>query len=323
MKTVKWLFFILLLLRGSLALADEGYSKIVAFGDSLSDNGNLYRILGNMTPFIPNDGQPPLPYFYGRFSNGPTAVEILAEKLNLPLQDFAIGGAETGFNNSDTRLDGTGLLAQIKQAVHKEASLDHEALFLVWAGPNDFLANNGAGFADSNTIPNAVANISQAIIELYQHGARNFLVPLMPDLGLTPELLSLPSAKAASLETDIFNQNLKTEVGVLSGTLKHANIVLFDTAGLLRDVVANSSGYGFTNVTSTCIDNPDCILHSFNSGPADKYLFWDGIHPTAFGHQLIGMSFMALIAPLGPGPEETHEKFHPDIPGYKRSWNFK
>jgi outer membrane lipase/esterase len=51
------------------AFADPSdYSRVVAFGDSLSDNGNLFK----------NTGQPPAPYFEGRFSNGPTWIELLS-----------------------------------------------------------------------------------------------------------------------------------------------------------------------------------------------------------------------------------------------------
>lgn len=319
MKIVKLFLFTLSLFSSSLALADDGYSKIVAFGDSLSDNGNLYRIMDNMTPFIPNDGLPGMPYFYGRFSNGPTAVEILAEKLQLPLQDYAVGGAKTGLDGSDPLLAGTGLLAQINKATHQNSALDHQALFLVWAGPNDFLANNGAGLAVPNiTIPTAVANISKAITELYDHGARTFLVPLMPDLGLTPELSGGPYAGTATYETNLFNGSLEAELRVLTATLKHVTIVRFDTAGLLRAVVANPSGYGFSNVSNSCVPDPTCMLDSFRPDRrAANYLFWDGIHPTANAHRLIADQFLALVAPFGTGPEEAHEKFKLDIPGYK------
>jgi hypothetical protein len=54
------------------------------FGHSLSDNGNLFALLG----------QPTAPYWDGHFSNGPTYAEQLAQLLHVPLNDFAFGGAE-------------------------------------------------------------------------------------------------------------------------------------------------------------------------------------------------------------------------------------
>ena len=69
----------------------SSFSDIVVFGDSLSDNGNLFRLTG----------QPPPPYFKGRFSNGPVWVERLAAPLGLDgITDFALGGATT----SDVRV---------------------------------------------------------------------------------------------------------------------------------------------------------------------------------------------------------------------------
>ena len=59
-------------------------STLVVFGDSLSDNGNLFDLIG-----IP---QPPA--WEGRVSNGPTYVEQLASFLHMRLDDRAFAGAE-------------------------------------------------------------------------------------------------------------------------------------------------------------------------------------------------------------------------------------
>ena len=47
-----------------------GLTQIVAFGDSLIDTGNVFAATGN----------PPAPYFDGRYSNGSIWVEYLADK---------------------------------------------------------------------------------------------------------------------------------------------------------------------------------------------------------------------------------------------------
>ncbi len=73
----------------------SAYTALFAFGDSLSDAGNV---------FISDKGTSPLfPYFDGHSSNGPTWVEDLSVRLGLgPLtpslaggNDYAFGGAET------------------------------------------------------------------------------------------------------------------------------------------------------------------------------------------------------------------------------------
>ena len=64
-------------------------SAVVVYGDSLSDNGNLFAATG----------LPGAPYFMGRRSDGPVAVEQLAASLGAPLADFAWIGATTGIGN--------------------------------------------------------------------------------------------------------------------------------------------------------------------------------------------------------------------------------
>jgi len=76
--SVVWAMVFFLLLP--LALSASSYSSIVAFGDSLSDNGHA------------EDG-----YGFGIFSNGDVWVEYLADSnnLNCTLYDYAYGGAKT------------------------------------------------------------------------------------------------------------------------------------------------------------------------------------------------------------------------------------
>ena len=90
---------VFLLTMSAAALAGP-FTSVIAYGDSLSDNGNLYQVAGR---------PPSPPYFNGRFSNRPVAVEDLAAALGAPLFDFAWGGATTGVgsyadNGSDNRV---------------------------------------------------------------------------------------------------------------------------------------------------------------------------------------------------------------------------
>ena len=59
--------------------------------------------------------------------------------------------------------------------------IDPDALFFIWGGPNDLVINPDPAVAAA-----AAANIGMMIDTLYGAGARNFLVPNMADLGLTP-----------------------------------------------------------------------------------------------------------------------------------------
>lgn len=75
------------------AASAQSYNRLVVFGDSLSDNGNLFAITGQ--PASP-------PYFQGRFSSGPVWTELLgfnALRAGGAVSgsiNYAYGGAQTG-----------------------------------------------------------------------------------------------------------------------------------------------------------------------------------------------------------------------------------
>jgi hypothetical protein len=71
------------------------YSQIVAFGDSMSDTGNLFRF----TQAVGGLGMPMAPSNQGRFSNGVVALEVLANQLQLPLTNYCFSGGHSGKGN--------------------------------------------------------------------------------------------------------------------------------------------------------------------------------------------------------------------------------
>jgi phospholipase/lecithinase/hemolysin len=173
----------------------DSYSAVFAYGDSLSDNGNLFAAIG----------YPPAPYFNGRFSNGPAAVEQLAATLGAPLVDFAYGGATSGIGNfidggnqtTPGSLHLPGMLVELAGS-SLPPGLAPSSLFLVWGGANDFLAGGS---------PTVAANNIVTIVEALQvDGATHILVPGLPNLGLTPEFLGNPAA--ATAYTNAFNTAL-------------------------------------------------------------------------------------------------------------------
>lgn len=267
------------------------YGSVVVYGDSLSDNGNLFAATG----------KPGSPYYNGRASNGPVAVEILAAALNDTLLDFAWTGATTGIGNhldpggTATSLGTHSLpgMATIYAATASSiAPLAPSALFVVLGGANDFLSPSPLditpmgvdNLAVADRAANNIASIVNALVGL---GAKHILVPGMPDLGLTPvfQRQGPVAAAQASALTDYFNFKL---VGNLAPEATY-----FDTAGLLRAVVANPGAYGFTDVTTPCYD---LDLGSVCANP-DSHLFWDELHPSARAHQILGEQFVSATVP--------------------------
>lgn len=266
------------------------YSQIIAFGDSLSDNGNLLALVG----------QPGSPYYQGRFSNGIVSVEVMANQMGLGLTDYAYGGAQTGTGNvSGAALNGTGIQAQV---AHYGAGLsaagqtaDASALYFVWGGPNDFFA--GTNMLSPATAPAAADNLKADITSLYNLGARDFFVPLMPDLGVTPTArktsVGFPGFSGiATADSLTFNSLLSANLETLSATLTGIHIQTFDTYSFQHQQIDTLSAQGY-NVTDQCFDSK---VGTVCSDPGN-YLFWDGVHPTASAHEVLGTAFAAAAVP--------------------------
>jgi phospholipase/lecithinase/hemolysin len=270
----------------ALALAANAapFSAVVAYGDSLSDTGNFYRATG----------MPVFPYHAGRASNGPVAVEYLAAALGAPLMDLAWIGATTGIGNhldpggtttSAGAIGLPGMKVAYMSSIAAISPIAASTLFLVWGGPDDFLSPSPLDTSLAETADRAVSNIVWIVDALQGLGARRVLVPGMPDLGLTPYYRSMGpvSAAEASLLTGYFNAQLAASLPT--------GAVYFDTAGLLREVVANPAQYGLLNVTGACLDQTPLTLCS----APDQYLFWDDLHPTTRGHQILAAELAAVV----------------------------
>jgi phospholipase/lecithinase/hemolysin len=260
------------------APARAGLTQIVAFGDSLIDTGNVFAAAG----------QPPAPYFNGRFSNGPIWVEYLAGRLGIAAPtpsltggaDYAWGGAETG-----TGLSPSGTLNINSQVADFLAAhtLGAGQLVVIDGGANDFF--NGQ---TDPSVP--VAHLAAAITALAGAGGRTFLVQNLPQLGMIPATAGLPQAQRDALNalTLSYDSLLNSSLAQLRSTLG-VTIGQVDLDRFLTDVRADPSAYGFTNTTTSALN--DGVV----SGAG--YLFWDGEHPTTAGHRFIGDLAFAAVVP--------------------------
>lgn len=233
-------------------------SSVNVFGDSLSDSGSL-AILA--------DGAfcPPPPYDGCRLSNGPVWAEVFAEGLGLSA-DTAYGGG-TNYAIGGQRTDDV-LNTQIPAFLFNNGFVaDSDALYVVWAGGNDFLQNDPPGTFNPET---SVENVINSILGLSAAGAMDFLIPNLAVLD--------PWAFE-------FNARLKAALDELVGL----NIIQFDVFSLLLDVVTNPDNYGFTNATDPCLTEMGICANP------DEFLLWDSVHPTAAGHAIIAAAALELV----------------------------
>lgn len=256
--------------------ASAAYDGLVVFGDSLSDTGRVFAA----------SGFPPAPYWQGRFSNGPVAVEYLATGLGLgsgQVLNLAVGGARTGWDGSAGA--NTGMSAQLAGFQLLTGGLaDASSLYFVWGGANDL--RNGV------SIDTAVGNLKTIVGTLYGMGAREFLLPNLPDLGLTPEArangaMGMALATGAS---ELFNAKLASAYGELAAAWSDEHFHFFDAMASQRAITSGSPANGFTDVSS------NCLTVGLACTP-DSFLYWDNIHPTAAAHEILGGQMLAAAVP--------------------------
>ncbi len=252
----------------------EQIDALYVFGDSLSDVGTVFRTTGGLYP--------PPPYFQGRYSNGRVWVEYLASRLHLSssqINNFACGGATTG---SDRNSLVPGLLTQVQSfnKTHRQ-TLPH-ALYVLWAGANDYLQG-----ASSATAP--VENLTRAIASLADVGAKNILVANLPDLGQLPATRQGANSTSLSALTGTHNQGLRRALKILAQQYSDLQIVTLDANTLYLEAIANPKAFGFTNVISACLSGDRAC------GNPDQFLFWDGIHPTTAAHRILAERAFAVL----------------------------
>ena len=285
---------------------------IYVFGDSLSDLGNSFKFTSELSP--PSPIPPSPPYFLGRFSNGAVAVELLPPELvTLELfNNFAFGGAQTGRGNSNEDnlgVDLPGLLDQIDAfaAAVGPSGANPNGLYLVWAGPNDFLdtlagtpiLNGGIVAAPAGLISQAKDNIITAITRLENLGAKTFILPNMGNLGRLPFSRIEGVQREAEAISRAFNASFSLEVDNLGVAGSEADVIEVDLFAVVEAVAANPSDFGFTNIT-------DPLLFSL-LGPnpptnPQEYFFWDLFHPTTRGHELFAATISQTISGVIPQP---------------------
>jgi|GEM_PF-5553043 len=336
--------------------------KLVVFGDSLSDQGNLKKWLRIF---------PRLPYFAGRFSNEQIWVDYLARMTGIAVQNFAVGGSVAAmltdpFSKQRTFLErakkrarafASGSIAKEisryeRNSLGEKSILDPKStLFAVWIGGNDyiyliesdkdvdiFLDHASDERIGSNLVIEKVTdNIIENIEKLYDLGARKFLVGNIPDMGKLPWILdntSYHKGQTESRQQTIFTlSNKMTKIttnhnDVLKKKLDAFSLLHADSQLVFMDVFTGFShashavnledglspfDYGLDQsfvqevrgerdailVNKACYHTPANAYKKQICIKPSRALFWDGVHPSTFGHCLISSHIHKAAAEHG------------------------
>lgn len=265
----------------------QSYDRIVVFGDSLSDNGNLYAATGGTTPLSP-------PYFQGRFSNGPVFTELLGFTVGRYTAgasvdgsvNYAFGGART-----DSAMSPPGMRNQLLAYLGGGGTFDDNDLVSVLGGANNIFQGVPVAAASANPAGTiapiaqaAAADIDFIVNQVAAAGAGTVLVTNLPRLGITPQFNQgpgLPASPLADFAGQTFNSALLGRLTATAALRPDTNIILMDLYKISDPLAANPGRFGLTNATDACFNGVTVCADP------DGYLYWDSVHPTAAGHQLI------------------------------------
>ncbi len=282
--------------------ADQSFSNMFIFGDSMSDTGNLASVVGDFPPV----------YYNNRVSNGPVVVEVLGENLGLSTDaslhlinqnagtNYAVASAKSG-ESGPFDLD-----VQVNAFLMvNEFSAPEDALYVLFIGGND--VRSARDMEDRHlvkaVVKKAADNIKKNISKLIDSGAKFFVVMNSIDMGRIPEAL-LPGSelKNSSLSkrttkiTRRFNHLLKRNLRDIEKEFD-IEIAEFNSFKFLRRVIARAELFGFSYTREPCFFystltfHPDC---NFGRN-SDAFLFFDEKHTSAKGNRLIGNALFEFV----------------------------
>jgi uncharacterized protein (TIGR03437 family) len=295
-----------LLLLAVPLLGQVPFSQMVVFGDSLSDNGNLY--IGTTRIGFPQPG-PPL-YTKGEYTDGPDSVpgtskfvglweEQLAKLLNVPVPqpflaggtNFAVATALTGKDPSFSLLTPSipYLTDQVNVFLGATPTPPVNALYAFWGGSNDIL-----GGLDPLT---AAANVQGNIDTLATAGAKYFLWANLPPLGEVPQTINTDNRAALNAATVAYNTASTAAISQLKAAHPGITIIAFDAYALFNAITQNPARFGFTDLVDPA--------QGLTTVDPNTYLFWDTLHPTTAAHAYLAqVAYSAILAGFG-GPAYT------------------
>ncbi len=281
---------------GAAAFAqNRTFTNQYSFGDSLSDNGNAYLASGRIINTNPLN-------FGGRWSNGPTFVELLGNNLAIgsvapaavkTSMNFAFGGATAVPALSAVPFPSLPVQLQLFQS--HAVTVQRTDLFTVWMGANDILNTAGQGnpAAMAPAGINAAQATANAIQSLVTLGAKNILVVNMPDIGFTPTGLSSGGGSLLTAGSLAYNAEFDARLGLIAAGAPDVNLTRIDGAALIVRVQLDFKALGFANATSGII----LPASAGGGGDPNGYAFFDGIHPSAKTHALLASVVTEALNP--------------------------
>ncbi|KAL2503332.1 GDSL esterase/lipase 5 [Forsythia ovata] len=316
--------------------AEISYSStFFIFGDSSVDPGNNNHIKtkpenqANYKPYGRNG------FFKdptGRFSDGRIIVDFLAEYARLPPIPPYLEPSADHSHGVNFASGGAGILSTKNQglAIDLETQLNYfeqvqkllkdklgsaqaeellsNAVYFISIGSNDYLGGYLGNpkmqelHHPEEYVGMVMGNLTKAIQELYEKGARKFGFLSLSPLGCLPVLRAMnPKADGGCFEQAnalamAHNNALKTVLKNLEYLLKDFKYCNSDFYNWLQNRINNPSNYGFKEgVNACCGTGPYGGVYTCGGTKklttyelcenADDYVWWDSFHPTERIHE--------------------------------------
>lgn len=282
------------------------FSKIVIFGDSLSDTGNVRDRTDSKSGGTVKYPSGTFNYSDGRWTNSSdtdprsaTYVGVWHEQLartflHIPAAtyslgggtNYAFGGATTNngtheeivvsppfFGDVTITIDDMGRQMDDYLASHV---IDPNALYVVWGGGNDLFNDDS-----SANVTSTAARATALMTRLANAGAKYLMVPNIPPLGLIPKYAGDPAKQRSLSRAAVdYREMLSTDLSVALSNLASQGITPtlypLDVWTNTVRVMTYPPRYGFIDVGSA--------VQGRSGANPDQYLFWDEKHPTTAGH---------------------------------------
>ncbi|KAL3738413.1 hypothetical protein ACJRO7_019879 [Eucalyptus globulus] len=291
--------FLLLVIHlqiGVVCLSSSGplAPALYDFADSLFESGN-------------NN-----PGCHGRFTNGRTVPDVLAELLVLPnpppYLSFRTSGVITGVNfasggnfvgkcltlDDQVRLFESAALNDLQRLFKSSdefSSYLAKSILALSIGNNDNILNylNPTFYNTSKTYKTQpLAKL--LLLPLYNRGARKFIAFEIRPMGCIPAISRKSKHDGVCDEGSNFlvsysSQVLQPMLENMTSSLAGSMFIIGRANSLGYDAIINPSIYGLTNsrnpCCTTCVNGTlPCVPLLTPCPNADKHFFWDGYHPT-------------------------------------------
>ena len=286
------------------------YTRMVAFGDNLSDNGNGSSAHGLA-------GNPETIYGFGTWTNGPVAVSYLSDSLGLPLTDYAYGHSDGGskfgatIDNSFTKSD-AGVPSAKDQISNYTSQGDTKSkmaqtMHFLWIGNNDVLVYKHYWPNQDNTqnAQQVAQQITTQVQSLISAGAPAVFVPNVyprQSAPATTQYLLQPGSDVTTYGRFISQVNTN-----LANNLKQFGnkVLLYDVYSFMSAIWSNPGSQGFTHTQQGkdwcdgCNEQAQPGVSNWDlcqgQGQANTFFWMQFLDPTTKVHQLIAADMAKAI----------------------------